>query len=91
MIWQHFQPFFVVTMLALTSRQQHHSTGRFSQFWVQITIEEDVQEFLLHNIIPSNNDILGNRVTSWDDVYCHSPGYLSGKSVSQVRFANYFC
>ena len=32
-----------------------------------------------------NWTVSGGRVTSWDNVYCHSPGYLSGKTVSQVR------
>jgi len=33
----------------------------------------------------------GGRKTSWDDVYCHSPGYLAGKVVSGVREEQLVC
>ena len=35
--------------------------------------------------------ISGGRKTSWDDVYCHSPGYLAGKAVSDVREEQLVC
>ena len=35
--------------------------------------------------------VAGERDTSWDTTYCHSPGYLSGKAVSQVREEQLVC
>ena len=35
--------------------------------------------------------VSGERHTSWDSTYCHSPGYLSGRAVSQVREEQLVC
>ena len=35
--------------------------------------------------------ITGDRRTSWDAVFCHSPGYLAGKAVSGVREEQLVC
>ena len=35
--------------------------------------------------------VSGERQTSWDQTFCHSPGYLSGKAVSEVREEQLVC
>ena len=38
-----------------------------------------------------NYCVAGERQTSWDQTFCHSPGYLSGKAVSEVREEQLVC